>query len=40
MGPSAALDTMEKRKILPLLEIEPQLSSPQLVAASTELSRI
>jgi hypothetical protein len=31
---------MDKTKILPLLEIEPRLSSPQIVAASTELSRI
>jgi hypothetical protein len=40
MDPRAALDDMEKIKDVTLLGIERQPSSPQPVAAPTELFRI
>jgi hypothetical protein len=39
VGPRASLDAMEKRKILPLPEIEPQPSSPYPVAVLSIISR-
>jgi hypothetical protein len=39
-GPRTGLDAMEKRKILPPLGIEPQLSSLQPVTIQTELSQL
>jgi hypothetical protein len=42
MGPRARLDVIEKRKVLPLPEIEPRLlyrPARSLVAKTTELSK-
>jgi hypothetical protein len=39
-GPHVCLDTMEKRKILPLTRTEPWLSSPQPTAILTELPQL
>jgi hypothetical protein len=40
VGPRADLDVVEKRKILPLVGIEPGPFSPLPVAIPTELSRL
>jgi hypothetical protein len=40
MGPRNGLEVLEERKILPLPELEPLSSNPQLVVIPTRLSRL